>query len=1023
LVISVTAAPVPVILHPASEGRSRVTDNIGGSTTGVNNDADLSALMGAVAEMLLGARNKGLSSRTEWRYGSKGSLAVDLLKGTFYDHECGEGGGVFDLIKRETGRTDGMAWLREQGLLDETGGRSAGGHRARKTNGHINGGPNGHDNKDAEAKRRLDEARRIAAETKPIRATSAAAYLKSRGIDINAGKLSDKDLRDVRFHPGDPDRGYRPMLVGLLRDPETGELPGSIHRTPINADGTRARKDNRILDKKGLGRYGSGMLCVGDMLGEGPVFISEGIEDLLSATNLTGTKGMATLGSGRLGKLRLKEGAQVVLIAQQKTDWDRHTWLKAAQRLAEMCEVEIVWPGQHADLNDLLKAEGPDAVRKVIEAAQPVERATQLNSDANDNDNISVENDEHDDEKLGYRFSPGRCGIEYLARSAKGAVWVLLANFKAKIVSQIRLDDGVEMHTTFEIEATINGRISVFLVHAAQFSNMNWVLEHLGAEAVVQPGQGAKDRVRAAIQTLSRRIPQRSVYAHTGWRQINNEMIYLHGGGAVGADGPVDGLEVQLPKGLENYVLTVDGTDKADMQLMAAVKTTIRFLNVAPLCITVPLFAAVPRAIIGGSDFSIHLSGLTGVMKTELAALVQQCFGPSMHSRALPGSWTSTDNMLEATASATKDAIMVIDDFVPGGTTADRARLNAKADRVLRAQGNASGRGRMKSDGTLRYSRPPRGQLVSTGEEIPAGQSLRARMAAILVSSNDIDVEHINEAQRHAADGLYSRATAGFIRWMAPNYEAVRQEFKRLVNEWRTEYPKVHGRTADVFAQMRASWMFWLRYAVDVGAITAVEADNLMETVRSTLSASASEQTEHQRAHDAVNRFFQLLNSVLSSGKAHIANVDHVDKPPPGKAEIALRVGWKRIEVSIGESMTESRWVSQGPCIGWWAKDGIYLDPDAAFGAVQQLGNTSGEGVGVASTTLFRRMRDRKLLLSTERTAGETRLRPRKSVGGKRHHVLHVAHELSPYPGKTGPTGPTGPAGEEDAQFHGNDEC
>src|SRR5262249_26949566 len=170
-----------------------------------------------------------------------------------------------------------------------------------------------------------------------------------------------------------------------------------------------------------------------------------------------------------------------------------------------------------------------------------------------------------------------------------------------------------------------------------------------------------------------------------------------------------------------------------------------------------------------------------------------------------------------------------------------------------------------------------------------------------------------------------------------------------------------------------------------------------METVRTTLRALATEQSEHQQAYDAVNRFFQLLNSVLSSGQGHIANAEHVDKPPPGNAEVALSMGWKRIEVNAGNGMTESRWVSQGRCIGWWAADGIYLEADAAFGAVQQLGNTTGEGVGVASTTLIRRMRDRKLLLSTEVSGGETRLRPRKTVGGKRRHVLHLAHGLSPY--------------------------
>ena len=94
-------------------------------------------------------------------------------------------------------------------------------------------------------------------------------------------------------------------------------------------------------------------------------------------------------------------------------------------------------------------------------------------------------------------------GIEYYARTAKGGDWVALTNFQAEIVSQIRLDDGVEMLTTFEIEASINGRTSTFLVQAAQFSNMNWVLEHLGAEAVVQPGQGAKDRVRDSARIPS----------------------------------------------------------------------------------------------------------------------------------------------------------------------------------------------------------------------------------------------------------------------------------------------------------------------------------------------------------------------------------------------------------------------------------------------------------------------------------------------------------------------------------------
>lgn len=58
----------------------------------------------------------------EWRYGTHGSLAVDVAKGTWYCHETEQGGGVLDLIMRETSRSTVKAairWLEEQGIKPE----------------------------------------------------------------------------------------------------------------------------------------------------------------------------------------------------------------------------------------------------------------------------------------------------------------------------------------------------------------------------------------------------------------------------------------------------------------------------------------------------------------------------------------------------------------------------------------------------------------------------------------------------------------------------------------------------------------------------------------------------------------------------------------------------------------------------------------------------------------------------------------------------------------------------------------
>jgi RecA-family ATPase len=79
---------------------------------------DFVALMPAVASKLLGKPSS--TSKTELRYGTNGSLSIDLNDGQFYSHEEKVGGGVLDLIIRERGgqMSDALRWLEESGLKD-----------------------------------------------------------------------------------------------------------------------------------------------------------------------------------------------------------------------------------------------------------------------------------------------------------------------------------------------------------------------------------------------------------------------------------------------------------------------------------------------------------------------------------------------------------------------------------------------------------------------------------------------------------------------------------------------------------------------------------------------------------------------------------------------------------------------------------------------------------------------------------------------------------------------------------------
>jgi len=76
---------------------------------------DFANLIESLAQHFLGEPNPKLSKKGELRYGTRGSLAINIEQGTWFDHELGEGGGALDFITRETGLPDPerRQWLDE----------------------------------------------------------------------------------------------------------------------------------------------------------------------------------------------------------------------------------------------------------------------------------------------------------------------------------------------------------------------------------------------------------------------------------------------------------------------------------------------------------------------------------------------------------------------------------------------------------------------------------------------------------------------------------------------------------------------------------------------------------------------------------------------------------------------------------------------------------------------------------------------------------------------------------------------
>lgn len=570
-----------------------------------------------------------------------------------------------------------------------------------------------------------------------------------------------------------------------------------------------------------------------------------------------------------------------------------------------------------------------------------------------------------------------------------------LANFDARIVAEVVRDDGAEQVRVFVLEGTTDTGAALPQVEipAREYDRMTWVAERWGTAALVYAGPPTRDHLRVAIQYLSGRVPVRVVFAHLGWRNISGKWVYLHAGGAIGENGSVSGIDVELEEALRDYVLP---DPPAGQELCRAVRASLSLLDLAPERITAPLLGATylaPMGVATELDLSVFLAGRTGAFKTSVTALCQAFWGSAWSDRHLPGSWISTANALEKLAFLAKDAVLVVDDFAPRGTASEIQRLHHEADRLLRSQGNRAGRARLRPDGTLRQEYKPRGIIISSGEDIPSGHSLRARACILEVAAptgdtpGDVNIDRLTQAQEQAAQGLFAQAMAAYIRWLAPQVDALKASLPVRRRKLREEAYQtgLHHRVPDQVAALALGWETFLRFAFETGSITEEERAVIWRRVWAGLSDMATAQAEYQVAEDPVTRFLALLGAAIASGRAHVADAEDGAEPVDGQ-----RWGWRENK-------------PQGELVGWLEVPNLYLEPEAAYAVAQRLARDQGTSLPVTARTLWKRLAERGLLTATE---------PRKNTvkrvvagASKRVISLHMDNVLSPSKGEMGEKG------------------
>ena len=663
------------------------------------------------------------------------------------------------------------------------------------------------------------------------------------------------------------------------------------------------------------------------------------------------------------------------------------------------------------------EAKGPD---DAIQASATFTISTWQDDRAKTSDNETPQDD------LEYEMTPQGILWRKGTKQQGDYTQTLISNFTATITDDIIEDDGVESQRMYSVTAQQGTKRATFQVSAKDFTAMNWIPEHLGATATIKPQQSLVNHVKYAIQTTSQ--PQVShVFTHTGWRDIDGHMVYLHADGAIrGTELGMLGENRQLENDyMPNKLASQEVAPRLDIErenndirhfrhfrhvnyippsltrlgealvryslppvedIKAAIRASLQFAELAPDSITMPLYASIWRAPLGAVDYSVHITGQTGRGKSELAALCQQHYGRDMHAKALPASWESTDNSLEQILSSAKDTLLTIDEFKPTGAKNDIDRLHKKADRIFRSVGNGSTRQRLDSNLQQRAERRPRCLILSTGEDTPRGGSLKARCVLVDMTvsvTSGSAAKKLSACQRDANNGLYAQAMTGYIQWLLPRIQEVQRDLPNQIAKIRDsmQLDGNHARTSTNTANMLLGLDYFLAYAVESGAITAADSTQYRQRAYMAFLALAENAAQENHEERPSEIWRNAIVSAIASKSCHLTDMYGVC---PG-----LQYGWH--EVNIGEDKAYNH--ANGDCIGYIdiakgdSEGDIYILPTVAYKVIDRL-------VGMTTTEKMLRkyLLQDGLLKTTGLDTSHNAIAIRKMIQGNQQYVLNLSN-------------------------------
>ncbi len=491
------------------------------------------------------------------------------------------------------------------------------------------------------------------------------------------------------------------------------------------------------------------------------------------------------------------------------------------------------------------------------------------------------------------------------------AEWPRFGNFTARIVRDISTVTGPLSHhrVMFELEVQVEGgspqRGAITARDFQDNGKLRSTLQEIG-RSDLQIKSSDMAGLRTLIQT-SNRAQKDTIYEHTGWITIDGHDHYLMPGVSIGASRP----RVELPDepGLQRYgfVTLSEERDRQALRLLAGPLFEAMPERIAYPALAHAFLPAIHRWLGTDQKYLLHLCGETGTLKTTYGSLLMALWGAGFADGAPPSTWGSTVNAIERLGFVAKDALMLVDDFKPVMVE------SPGITRLIQNYADGTGRARLTAGAELNGSQPVRAHLLSTGEDLPRGESsVIARTLILHVGRGEARLDKIGLVQEAAS--LLAGLMPRFIRRMLEKpatMDAIARSYRGRRSALGSRVAGCGGanpnRIAQNLAMNAAAFEALVGWLQSEGVIDAGEASRRLDVYDLVIDALIDGMTQTVRQERASTIFVETLSELVSNRQFVILN-------------------GRDAEAESGQKV-----------LGWVERGTVYLLPEASFKAVDDI--------------------------------------------------------------------------------------